>query len=310
MDSIEFFQVFIIIIMTLFFMYFRTLTSSSSSTSSVAAVDTDIPPLQKKYDVFISFRGEETRDGFTSHLHKALLRKNIETYMDDRLEKGDDIGPALLKAIERSKIALVIFSEDYASSTWCLKELVHILGCKKKHGQIVIPIFYRIDPSHVRKQKSTYALKGSRDEVANWRAALEEAANISGFYDLRKTGSTEAEFVEEVVQDVLTKLNMSTGSPILKPTIGDNKKSSEDAKVNMEQENNSSSKPKNNTKRGEAERGDTFNFSGNTIKGRYSGSVGIFDFANKNEYKGHKKEKQADSSSGETDSAFGGENEE
>ncbi|BFG14951.1 hypothetical protein CerSpe_012250 [Prunus speciosa] len=284
MDSIEFFQVFIIIIMTLVFMYFRSLTSSSSSTSSVAAVDTYIPPLQKKYDVFISFRGEETRDGFTSHLYKALLRKNIETYMDERLEKGDDIGPALLKAIEKSKIALVIFSKDYASSTWCLKELVHILGCKKRHGQIVIPIFYRIDPSHVRKQKGTCALKGSRDEVANWRAALEEAANISGFYDLRKTGRTEADFVEEVVQAVLTKLNMSTGFPILKP--------------------------KNNTKRGEAKRGDAFNFSGNTIKGRNSGRVGIFEFGNKNEYKGHKKEKQADSSSGETDSASGGENEE
>ncbi|XP_021831085.1 TMV resistance protein N-like isoform X3 [Prunus avium] len=306
MDSIEFFQVFIIIIMTLFFMYFRTLTSSSSSTSSVAAVDTDIPPLQKKYDVFISFRGEETRDGFTSHLHKALLRKNIETYMDDRLEKGDDIGPALLKAIERSKIALVIFSEDYASSTWCLKELVHILGCKKKHGQIVIPIFYRIDPSHVRKQKSTYALKGSRDEVANWRAALEEAANISGFYDLRKTGRTEADFVEEVVQDVLTKLNMSTG-------LIQNYNSSSNPPATGSKScatSSTTTKPKNNTKRGEAKRGDAFNISGNTIKGRNSGRVGIFEFGNKNEYEGHKKEKQAGSSSGETDSASGSENEE
>ncbi|BFG14952.1 hypothetical protein CerSpe_012260 [Prunus speciosa] len=280
--------------MTLFFMYFRSLTSSSSSTSSVAAVDTDIPPLLEKYDVFISFRGEDTRDGFTSHLQQALLRKKIRTYMDDRLEKGDDIEPALLKAIEESKIALVIFSKDYASSTWCLKELVHILGCKKWHTQIVIPIFYRIDPSHVRKQKATYALKGSRDEVANWSAALEEAANISGFYDSRKTG-TEAHFVEEVVQDVLTKLNMPTGSPILKPTIGDNKKSSEDAKVNMEQENNSSSKPpatgsKNNTERGEAKRGNTFKISGNTIEGKNSGRTGIFEFGNENVYEGHKKE--------------------
>ncbi|XP_008222607.1 PREDICTED: TMV resistance protein N-like isoform X2 [Prunus mume] len=229
MESIEFFQVFIIIIiliMTLFYIYFRSLTSSSSSASSV---DTDIPPLREKYDLFISFRGEDTRDAFASHLHKALLGKKIETYMDYRLEKGDDIGPALLEAIGKSKIALVIFSKDYASSTWCMKELVHILGCKKSHGQIVIPIFYPIDPSDVRKQKGTYAIGGwlwrlkkrfkvSMDEVANWRAALEEAANISGFHDSSKTG-TEADFVEEIVQDVLTKLNRESSSD-LKGLVG------------------------------------------------------------------------------------------
>ncbi|XP_020409507.1 TMV resistance protein N isoform X3 [Prunus persica] len=187
--------------------------SSSSSSVPFSA------PLQEKYDVFLSFRGEDTRDTFTSHLHKDLLRKNIDTYIDRRLERGDEIAPALLKAIERSKIALVIFSKDYASSTWCLKELVHILGCKKSHGQIVIPIFYRIDPSHVRKQRGTCALedrplKRSRDEVANWRAALEEAANMSGFHYSSKTGRTEADFVEEVVQDVLTKLNRESSSDL------------------------------------------------------------------------------------------------
>ncbi|VVA30039.1 Hypothetical predicted protein [Prunus dulcis] len=228
MESIEFFQVFITIIMTLFYSYFRSLTSSSSSSSAAAAADTDIPPVKNKYDVFLSFRGEDTRDAFTSHLHKALLGKNIDTYIDNRLERGDEIAPTLLEAIEKSKLALVIFSKDYASSTWCLKELVQILGCKKSHGQIVIPIFYRIDPSHVRKQQGTYALedrplkRSRRDEVANWRAALEEAANMSGFHYSSKTG-TEAHFVEKVVQDVLTKLNRDLSSD-LKGLVGIEKK--------------------------------------------------------------------------------------
>ncbi|XP_016650861.1 PREDICTED: toll/interleukin-1 receptor-like protein [Prunus mume] len=164
---------------------------ASSSSPPFAA------PLQEKYDVFLNFRGEDTRDNFTSFLHAALLRKKIETYMDYELEKGDDIEPALLEAIEKSKIAVVIFSKDYASSSWCLKELVHILGCRERHGQIVIPIFYGIDPSHVRKQQGTYALegrqlkkrfKGNTDEVKNWRAALEEAANMCGFHDSSKIG--------------------------------------------------------------------------------------------------------------------------
>ncbi|ONH93544.1 hypothetical protein PRUPE_8G237200 [Prunus persica] len=195
--------------------------NSSSSSPPFAA------PLQEKYDVFLSFRGQDTRDTFTSHLHAALLRKKIETYMDRRLEKGDNIEPALLEAIEKSKISVVIFSKNYASSTWCLKELVHILGCKERYGQIVIPIFYCIDPSHVRKQQGTYILeglqlkkrfKGSRDEVVNWRAALEEAANMSGFHHSSKTG-TAADFVEKVVQDILTKLNRESSSD-LKGLVG------------------------------------------------------------------------------------------
>ncbi|XP_016650732.1 PREDICTED: disease resistance protein TAO1-like isoform X2 [Prunus mume] len=191
--------------------------SSSSSSLPFPA------PLREKYDVFLSFRGEDTRDTFTSHLHAALRRKNIETYIDYRLEKGDDIGPALLEAIEKSKIAIVIFSKDYASSTWCLKELVHILGCKKSYGQIVIPIFYSIDPSDVRKQQGTYALAFAKleehfkdsmdDSVLKWKVALEEAANMSGFHDSSKTG-TEADFVEEVAQDVLTKLNRESSSDL------------------------------------------------------------------------------------------------
>jgi hypothetical protein len=57
-----------------------------------------IKPKQR-YDVFLSFRGEDTRHSFTSYLHAALQREKIETYMDDKkLERGDEIAPALLKA--------------------------------------------------------------------------------------------------------------------------------------------------------------------------------------------------------------------
>ncbi|XP_024017551.1 disease resistance-like protein DSC1 [Morus notabilis] len=73
----------------------------------------------EKYDVFLSFRGEDTRDNFTSHLYAALKRKQIKTYIDEEiLQKGDDINLALPEAIQKSNIAIIIFSEDYASSTW------------------------------------------------------------------------------------------------------------------------------------------------------------------------------------------------
>ncbi|KAK2640331.1 hypothetical protein Ddye_028126 [Dipteronia dyeriana] len=129
-------------------------TPSSSTTAT----------FQKKYDVFLNFRGEDTRDCFTCHLHKALQEK-IETFIDNGLEKGEGIWPTLKGAIEQSKISVVIFSKDYASSKWCLRELVEIMERKNKHNQIVIPVFYRVDPSHVRKQ--TRSFKDSFDKHGN-----------------------------------------------------------------------------------------------------------------------------------------------
>ncbi|BBH08953.1 Disease resistance protein TIR-NBS-LRR class family [Prunus dulcis] len=116
--------------------------AASCSAAAAAAI-----PLEEKYDVFLSFSGVDTRNIFTSHLHAALLRKKIVTYIDYKLERGNEIGPALLEAIEKSKLTVIIFSKNYASSTWCLNELLHILGCMEKYGQIVMPIFYGIDPS-------------------------------------------------------------------------------------------------------------------------------------------------------------------
>ncbi|MCI21790.1 TIR-NBS-LRR resistance protein, partial [Trifolium medium] len=121
--------------------------AASSSYSHVAA--------PKKYDVFISFRGEDTRAGFTSHLHTALNESYFETYIDYMIEKGDKVWVELEKAIKDSTMFLVVFSKNYADSTWCLNELVEIMECQK-NGQVVIPVFYQIEPSHVRKQTGSY----------------------------------------------------------------------------------------------------------------------------------------------------------
>ncbi|XP_068320579.1 disease resistance protein Roq1-like [Pyrus communis] len=186
------------------------IASSSSSTAAPADADADDT---KKYDVFISFRGEDTRRTFTSHLHAALLEKKITTYIDDKLKRGDEIAPALLQAIKESELSVIIFSKDYASSTWCLDELVHILACKEKHGQLVIPIFYDTLPSDVRKQRGSYEVafaqleqrfQNSIDKVHKWRDALTKAADISGF-DSKNYG-TDADLVKKVVEDIWTKL--------------------------------------------------------------------------------------------------------
>ncbi|KAI3516563.1 hypothetical protein L1887_15482 [Cichorium endivia] len=126
--------------------------AASSSSPSVPAFSSH----GWKYHVFLSFRGEDTRKTFVDHLYTALTQQGIYTYKDDEtLPRGESIGPSLMTAIEESKIAVIIFSENYANSSWCLDELVHIMKCNAR-GQTVIPIFYDIDPSEVRKQKRKY----------------------------------------------------------------------------------------------------------------------------------------------------------
>ena len=160
----------------------RALSPSSSSTFTP----------RWKYDVFLSFRGKDTRNNFTDHLYFALKQKGISTFRDDeKLERGKSISPELSKAIEESRFAIVIFSRNYAFSTWCLDELAKVIGCVKETGMTVLPIFYNVDPSDIRKQIGTFAqafveheerFKENIKKVQKWRDALREAGNLSGWH--------------------------------------------------------------------------------------------------------------------------------
>ena len=138
-----------------------------------------------EYEVFVSFRGADNRTGFTSHLFAALDRKTIHAYKDDiKLPRGEKIGPELLKAIETSKIAVVVFSKKYVTSDWCLDELVKVIECKRVFNQRVLPIFYHVSQPEVLEQKGNFAElpNGPEDKMNSWRAALTEAANLEGLH--------------------------------------------------------------------------------------------------------------------------------
>ena len=139
------------------------------------------------YDVFLSFRGEDTRIGFTGHLCKALCDRGFETFMDDDLQRGQEISEELLKTIERSTIAIIVFSQNYARSSWCMDELVKIMQCRT-NGQLVLPVFYKVDPSEVRHQRGSFGAALTKFEekfktkVQSWRSALREAASLSRWH--------------------------------------------------------------------------------------------------------------------------------
>ncbi|XP_065625362.1 disease resistance protein RPV1-like isoform X1 [Quercus suber] len=184
-------------------------------------VDTSLstPTLTHEYDVFVSFRGEDTRTNFKAYLLAAFDRKRIRAYRDDKdLPRGREIGPELLKAIETSRIAVVVFSKNYATSSWCLDELVKIMECKRLLNQSVMPIFYEVSRSVVLEQKEIFAealLNGPIDKVNNWRTALKEAANLEGFH--LEADSPEPEFIEEIVETIWKILYVESPTGTIPP---------------------------------------------------------------------------------------------
>ncbi|WCJ18805.1 Disease resistance protein (TIR-NBS-LRR class) family [Euphorbia peplus] len=157
-----------------------------------------------KYDVFISFRGTDVRDGFLSHLFHALCHKQIVTFKDDNLDRGEEISPSLLRVIEESYVALIIFSENYVNSPWCLDELVKIVDCRKRMGQVVVPIFYHVGPTDVRELTGTYG-DAFTDKLESWRNALRETVEISGFES--RIVKPESKLIEEIVSLVHKRVN-------------------------------------------------------------------------------------------------------
>ncbi|KAG4123185.1 hypothetical protein ERO13_D11G312284v2 [Gossypium hirsutum] len=179
--------------------------------SSLLSTSSSTP--RKKYDVFLSFRGEDTRKNFADHLYDALKRSGIITFRDDpKLEAGEEIAPELFKAIQQSWCSVIIFSESYAFSGWCLEELAEIVQQKIVNGHKVFPIFYDVDPSDLRKQKEKVEeafakheerYKEDKDKIQKWRNALTQVANIKGWHLHNRH---ESAFIGDIVKKISAKL--------------------------------------------------------------------------------------------------------
>ncbi|XP_050240660.1 TMV resistance protein N-like isoform X2 [Quercus robur] len=185
-------------------MVFLTNEGASSSSST----------CRWKYDVFLSFRGEDTRTGFTTYLYKALEQKGINTFMDDKLPRGEEISAELLKTIEESMILVIVFSKNYAESKWCLDELVKIVECSENDQMVLLrPIFYNVEPREVRNQLGNFGIalanhekefKDNMGKMPRWREALSKAASVSGWHyeEGRTAYKSEHDFIQGIVKEI------------------------------------------------------------------------------------------------------------
>ncbi|KAK7349907.1 hypothetical protein VNO77_07757 [Canavalia gladiata] len=133
------------------------------------------------HDVFLSFCREDTRVSFVPYLYAALANAGVSVYWHQDMLIRDVADP--LSSIQESRICIIVFSEMYAQSIRCLEQLKQIMEYRRTQGLMIVPVFYEIEPSDVRRQTGTFgkAFEDLTDKVMSWRASLREASNISGF---------------------------------------------------------------------------------------------------------------------------------
>ncbi|KAF8015725.1 hypothetical protein BT93_H1296 [Corymbia citriodora subsp. variegata] len=168
---------------------------------------------KRNYDVFLSFRGIDVRKNFLSHLNTALDQNGLFTYIDNKeMRKGQQLWLELMKAIEESQVAIIVFSENYAASRWCLEEAAKIMECKGHKDLVVLPVFYKVEPREVRKGEGSYGRamamhesKFGKDshEVKRWKTALFDAGNLIGWH---LNDEVEAELIKEIVNEISRQL--------------------------------------------------------------------------------------------------------
>ncbi|CAN6804461.1 unnamed protein product [Brassica oleracea] len=144
-------------------------------------------------DVFLSFRGQDVRRSLVSHLYRELSQNGIRSFLEEEEEEKEkhrerQVSPSLLRAISESKLAVVVLSEYYASSRWCLDELDKIMGHAGKKLMAAVPVFYEVDYCDVRYQRGRFGEEFERhgqeenpETLQRWRDALINLTSQTGF---------------------------------------------------------------------------------------------------------------------------------
>lgn len=135
--------------------------------------------LPYESDVCLAYFGEDKCNSFTQNLGKALSDRRIRTFIIEDEE-------SILKAIQKSRTAIIIFPENVGISSSCLSEL-YVIGMHT----FLFPVFINTSPSQVTKTASDcydpYDSDGQTypfelDFYERWIRILSKVAKLPGWY--------------------------------------------------------------------------------------------------------------------------------
>ncbi|KAG7536362.1 P-loop containing nucleoside triphosphate hydrolase [Arabidopsis suecica] len=162
-------------------------------------------PLLPCHKVFLNFRGADVRYNFISHLEKALRDAGINVFVDKDEKRGKDL-TVLFHRIEESNMAIVVFSERYMESKWCLDELAKIKERVDEGKLVAIPIFFKVGADELQELlDEACETHGNVPGTQKWKVALECIKLKMGLTLGKK--SDEANFVKKVVKKVMQSLS-------------------------------------------------------------------------------------------------------
>ncbi|CAE6186736.1 unnamed protein product [Arabidopsis arenosa] len=105
--------------------------------------------MEARPQVFINHGGNDLSDYFVRELATALRDQGFNVFIGSD-ERGARRGiKYIFRAIESSDVALVIFSDMYAASEWCLHEAVRIYDRHREGKLVLVPIYYRVSKEDV-----------------------------------------------------------------------------------------------------------------------------------------------------------------
>lgn len=171
-------------------------------------------PIRAKYQVFINHRGPDVKKTLASLIYHRLTNCGLSVFLDkNEIQAGDIISSAIDAAIDSSSVHIAIFSENYAESTWCLKELDLMLTSSERGRSKIITVFYDVEPRDICDLKKE-PIEGriTQEDLTKWKTALKKASQISGHL-FKTQESDHGDFVEEVAKSVL-KLDFLESEPV------------------------------------------------------------------------------------------------